>query len=103
MRFIPAGRKLIAETQRQREPRTDSNGILGVPSAEQRAPIHLRRGRVEQKTGNRSAQKRLQAGEGCLSKLAQCNRFVGLKALEPRAEFKLMPPSRQRYMVLERV
>ncbi len=103
VRLIPAGAEFIAETQRQREPRSDSNGILRIPSAEQRAPIHLRRRRIEQEAGNSSLQERLQAGERRLSELAQRYCFVRLKTLQPRAEFKLMPPSRQRYVVLERV
>ncbi len=48
-------------------------------------------------------QERLQAGEGGLSKLAEGNRFVGLKTLEPGAEFELMTPARERDVILEGV
>src|SRR5260370_2919599 len=103
VRLVPAGRKLVPKTQRHRKSRTDPDGVLRIPRAQQRAPIHLRWRRIEQETGNRSLQKRLQAGERRLSKLAQRNGFVRLKTLEPSAEFKLMPPPRQRYVILERV
>ena len=70
MGFTPASGKFITETQGHRKSRSDSNGVLGIPSSEQGAPIHFGWGWVEQETGNRPIQKRLQAGEGRLSKLA---------------------------------
>jgi len=45
-------------------------------------------------------QERLQAGEGGLSKLAEGNRFVGLKTLEPGTEFELLTPACERDVIL---
>src|SRR5260370_42695268 len=103
VRLVPAGRKLVPKTQRHRKSRTDPDGVLRIPRAQQRAPIHLRWRRIEQEAGNRSLQERLQAGERRLAKLAQRNGFVRLKTLEPSAQFKLRPPPPQRHVLAEGV
>jgi hypothetical protein len=100
VRLIPAGRKLGSEPEGHCKSRPYANGVLRITRAQKRAPIHLCRRRIKQETGNRSLQKRLQACERRLSKLAQCNCFVRLKLLKPCAEFKLVPAACQGYVVL---
>src|SRR5579863_7276760 len=100
MGFVPAGCKLVAESQGQCKLRAQTDDIFGIKRAEQRTPAERSGGGIEQKTTDGPFQEGLQAGERGLSVLAQREILVRLEALEPRSRSKLMTAFRKRDSVL---
>ena len=90
MSFIPSRGEFVAEAEREREPRAQSNHVFGIKRGKQRAPVHLRGSRIEKKRRDSSLEEGLETREGSLSELAEGEGLIGLEALEPGAEAKLM-------------
>src|SRR5262249_57458542 len=88
MRFVPSSGRFGTEAERDSEARADANDILRVPGAEERAPIHFRRRRIEQECGDGALQEGLQAGKSGLAELAEGDGFIRLKLFHPTAQIK---------------
>src|ERR1700686_684247 len=87
--LVPSGREFVAEAQRHGQLRRQANDILGIQRAKKRPPIHFSWRGIVKKRRRRSLQESLQAGECRLTVLAERDRLVCLKRLEPGATTKL--------------
>src|ERR1700739_4688522 len=87
MSLVPTRGDFSSESKRECEARSKADYVFGVERAEQRTPVHFRRGRIIKKgaCGARVDELR-QTWERGLAVLAERNCFIRLKLLEPRAE-----------------
>ena len=103
VRLVPAGGGFGTKANGEGEAGAEANRVLGIPGAEEGAPVQLGRRRIKEETGNGALQKRLDACERCLAELAEGEGFVGLEGLEPQAEIELVTAFDERDAVLNGV